>query len=110
MFDFEHPFARNELPTLREGTNDQVLLTIRDSYYSCMEISHFLHFRFSTLLPQFEVFSKKLWWPVPPLWWPLTNHEATPCVVFAAFIFVHLVVVHSNLVMEQKKISKKSLM
>jgi hypothetical protein len=47
--------------------------------------------------PWFEVPLKKLWWLVPPLWWPPTNHEATPYVVFGAFLFIHLVVIHSNL-------------
>ncbi len=55
------------------------------------------HFCHSTPLPRFEVFLKKLWWPFPPLWWPPTNHGATPYVVFGAFVFVHLVVVHLNL-------------
>jgi hypothetical protein len=40
MFNFEHPFARNGLPTLGSGTNVQVLLTTKKLYYSCMAIPH----------------------------------------------------------------------
>jgi hypothetical protein len=58
MFDFEHPFARNGLPTLGSGTKDQVLLTTRKSYSSCMAISHFLASSsfnaFSTVWGSFE--------------------------------------------------------
>jgi len=113
MFDFEHPFARNGLPTLGEWYQGPNVVDNKRMYYFHMAISHFFSSSpFNASFTAFEIFLKKLSWPIPLLWWPTTNHKATPYVVFGAFIFVHIIVVHSNLhlVMEQIPLPKKSLM
>ncbi len=73
------------------------VLNIEITSHGHVGMAHIWHLCHSMLLPWFEILPKNVWWPVPPLWWPPTNHKATLYVVFGAFLFVHLVVVHSNL-------------
>ncbi len=116
MFNFERPFARNGLLTLGEWHQGQSVVDNKKVIFFLHGIFPFFYIftfqRLSTPLPRFEVLPKKLWWPIPPFSWPCTNHKATPYVIFGAFFFIHLVVIHSNedLVVEQTLLLKKSLM